>query len=99
MENIILNDVYFIEIDNEKNDYTLKKRTQTKDGREAYKAVGYYSTLGGALMGYRRKAMRQRLSEGIGLTLDKAIAEVKALDADMRALMIENGLDASGKLY
>lgn len=50
-------------------------------------------------MGYRRKAIMQRLSEQEGLKLDEAIAQVKALDAEMRSMLIDRGLDASGKLY
>lgn len=97
MKNILLSDDYYIAI----NDYvyTLMKRTKKKDGGEAYKQAGYYSNLGGALMGYRRKTIMKRLSEQEGLKLDEVIAQVKAVDAEMRSMLIDRGLDSSGKLY
>lgn len=97
MKNIILSDDYYIAIND--NVYTLMKRIQKKDGSEAYKQAGYYSNLGGVLMGYRRKAIMQRLSEQEGLKLDEAIEQVKAVDAEMRSMLIDRGLDASGNLY
>lgn len=98
MHNIELMFGYYLEItDDNSGNITLKREIHAtgKDGKSktTVKTEGYYSTFGGALMGWRRKAIKRQLAQGEGLKLDQAIDKVKALDAQMRALIVNTGLD------
>lgn len=98
MHNIELMFGFYLDVDNDKNGcITLKREEHTtgKDGKPktTVSTEGYYSTFGGALMGWRRKAIKRQLAQGEGLKLDQAIDKVKALDAQMRALIVNTGLD------
>lgn len=98
MHNIELMFGYYLEInDDNVGCITLRRveHTTDKEGKRktADKAVGYYSTFGGALMGLRRKIIKHRLAQGEGLKLDQAIEQIKALDAEIKRLIVDGGID------
>lgn len=96
MKNIELMCGYWLEVEGTHcGNITLKhsEPSKNKPGQTVETTDGYYSTFGGALLAFRRKAIKRHLSKQENLSLGQAIEQVKALDAAMRALIIDTGLD------
>lgn len=96
MKNINLNHGYYLTISGKV--ITLMKETEpkknSKTGKPIQRVVGYYSTFGGALQGYKRYLIKDVLSKQECIELRDAITLVKTLEEETRKLISSTGMDA-----
>ena len=103
MGKVNLKDNYFIRVDNDDRNYVLmrtdkvtyergKKPTSGILKETADKVLGYYSTLGDAVMGFRKFAIKNKLSV-IDVDLAGAIKVISEADESIRQMVRDNGLE------
>ena len=103
MGKVNLKDNYFIRVDNDDKNYTLMRtdRASYKRGKKPTsgilkettdKVLGYYSTLGDAVMGFRKFAIKNKLSV-MDVDLAGAIKAISEADESIRQMVRDNGLE------
>lgn len=103
MGKVNLKDNYFIRVDNEDRNYVLmrtdkvtyergKKPTSGILKETNDKVLGYYSTLGDAVMGFRKYAIKNKLSV-TDVDLAGAIKVISETDESIRQMVRDNGLE------
>lgn len=108
MSKINLTRGYFVTVSDD-GCYTLMRRympkanvgRQPKDGqkKEVERAVGFYSTLTGAVLGARKKAQADMLAKDEELSLAEAVVLLRGLDKEFRFVVEENKLDVGAKVF
>ena len=88
----LINDLY---IDADENQYILiekgvRTNKETGEQTDKYNALGYYTSLGGAIKGAVKHISRRGVSLDRLITLQDAIAELKAIEARLMALAGED---------
>lgn len=75
-------DDWYIEIESNPTNYTLRRGSGRKDkkGRCRDKVYGYYGSLGNALKALRKEIATDELSQGFR-TLSEAVRTIKEVDA------------------
>lgn len=96
LKNIILANGYYLSVDGKA--YVLGWENPNRSGsadtkkRKHNKIIGYYSTLGNALLAYRRTIIRDTVAEQDAITLKDALALVKRLDGEIKQQLTDAGL-------
>lgn len=109
MGNIELVRNYFVHVCSD-GSYALMKRQRTeyksgkrpKPGKEKEfreKAVGYYSTLSGAVLGCRRHIGVETLSQNDYESLGNAIDALAEIDKEIRKCIIDSKMDIDTTLF
>ena len=98
-KNIILKHGYYLTVGSK--DVALMRETKPKDSSKTPESTyaGFYSTFGGAIQGYKRRIINQKLSEQDSIELKEAIAIVKELEEETRQLILSTGLDAGIDIF
>lgn len=96
LKNVILANGYYLTVEGKA--YVLGWENPTKSGsadtkkRKRTKTIGYYSTLGNALLAYRRTIIRDTVAEQDAINLKEALALVKRLDGEIKRQLTDAGL-------